>query len=769
MFSAEEDLYDSLLRVHSRQLSPLALSASPRLTESQQQAVEHTNGPLLVIAGPGSGKTRVITQRIARLVDSGVRARRILAITFTNKAAAEMASRVNALLPGDDKPWVSTFHRFCAKLLRKYSEAVGLKPNYTILDRSDQIAMVRQVLHELNFDAVFYNPNRITNRISSAKNELIRADDYRRQFEERVGDSVEAVVAQVYPEYQNALLRTNCVDFDDLLLHVLELLETNSETRESLDQFYKHVLVDEFQDTNLAQYRIAAALSQTSPNLCATGDPDQSIYGWRGARIDNILRFESDFADTHVVRLDQNFRSTRQIVAASDRLVACNKRRKQRSLTTENDDGVPVELLSVDNSEHEAEVLCEHMREQVDAGNRKWSDFAIFYRVNALSRQLEVALGRHQIPFQISAGAAFYDRQEIRDMLAYLRLIENPEDESAFRRIINTPTRGIGKKSLGLLEEHSRRQRVSLVQSAKSASQISGLTARAKKAIAAFVELYVEFVELSAGPVTELLKRIVERTGYVSDWLDGGELEHQRVANLNELLTAANQFEQSAGDDGDLSLIAFLETTALVTDGDNLDGESGEVTLMTMHASKGLEFPVVYIVGVEDGLIPHERSVRSGDPDEIEEERRLLFVGMTRAREELYLTQTAQRTFQGNTRATIPSGFIREVAPIVRDRHQQITAPQTRIEFEPRRVAKERPAGQPLLTTAADLLKGKNTEAEIPQGFAIGSKVRHPRYGVGTVIEMSGMSRRRMVTVRFRDDREQTFVAEKSPLQPVGL
>ena len=700
------------------------------LTPEQQAAVDQIHGPLLVIAGPGSGKTRVISRRIARIVESGVNPSQILAITFTNKAAREMQARVGALLPGNQIA-ISTFHRFCARLLRSRSEWVGLRPNFSILDKGDQVLMIRTILSELNYDSVHFDPRRISNRISKAKNELIHADDFLRMFTERVGTPFEAVVSEVYPEYQRRLLKSNSVDFDDLLLHVVKLLEENQELREQMDGRWKYILVDEYQDTNSSQYRIVAQLSRVFPNICVTGDPDQSIYGWRGARIENILKFEKEFEDTQVVLLDQNFRSTPQILDSADRLIANNRQRKKRKLRTDKAHGREVELICFDTAESEANQIAMEIRERVKKGERKWSDFAIFYRVNALSRQFELAFSRHGVPQQVSAGYGFYDRTEIRDLLAYLRVIENPDDEMALRRIINKPLRGIGKKTQQVILKYADAEKISMLEAAKKADSIPGLSARAKKAIFFFVQKMNSWDKFNTADVSDLLRSIVEGIGYAGDWMSSGtDKDQQRLANVRELQSAAAQYEEYAGEDR--SLAGFLETAALVNDGDNLDPTAGSVTLMTLHAAKGLEFPVVYIVGVEDGLIPHERSIRSDNAvQELEEERRLLFVGMTRAMEELYLTEARRRMVSGSSCSTIRSQFLLELKPKHRDlsKNPRDNCTERREEFKNKLREHQAAGSGPVLMTGAALLAGKQEAAEVPTGFNIGMQVRHPRYG----------------------------------------
>jgi len=763
---------------------------SQGLTDAQRQAVEHVDGPLLILAGPGSGKTRVITHRIARLCRRGVDGSQILAITFTNKAAGEMTERVRRMLPGSPV-WISTFHRFCARLLRARGSAVGLDANYTILDTSDQRQLIRQVLQDLDIDPVHFPPRKIAARISNAKNDLQTAEAVAERFADSVGNHVEAVLARVYPEYQKRLLQSNAVDFDDLLLHVVSLLSESEELRRGLGERYRYILVDEYQDTNLAQYHIVAAMAEAHHNLCVTGDPDQSIYGWRGARIDNILRFERDFPNATTVRLEQNFRSTKQILDAADRLIANNLKRKEKSLLTDNPEGDPVECLLFFDGIHEADEIARHIREAVESGERRWSDFALFYRVNALSRELERALQRHNIPYAVAAGLAFYERSEIKDVLAYLRLILNADDETAFRRVVNTPRRGIGKTTLARLSEWARSQEMSLFEAASRCEECDVLSKRAAGALKRFVELIGSLSLASFDGVAELLNAALVQTDYGAEWRHSeSEQDQQRLANVQELLTASEQYDDRAEAP---TLEGFLEETSLVNEGDNLDDDAGCVTLMTLHAAKGLEFPVVYIVGVEQDVLPHERALQqfrnTGDMETIEEERRLLFVGMTRAQERLFLTQTQSRAFRGRRADTVISDFLTEFPFTLTERTLSGNG-GARESAQPGSAGEDAtPADVPPragsitgassgLMTGSDLLGGTaadgprpraETEVSFPPGFAVGSAVRHPRYGVGTVVDVGGYAKRRTVVVEFEDDRRQTFILDKSPLQPVGM
>ncbi len=808
-----------------------------RLTESQRAAVEHFEGPLLVLAGPGSGKTRVITQRIARLIERGVSPRHILGLTFTNKAAGEMGHRVAQLVPGA-KVWVSTFHRFCARLLRENSELVGLKPNFSIFDTDDQRAVIKQVLDKLNLDKSQYAPARIGGVISRMKNDLVTLDALETARHESTLDFQTVVVSRVLPDYQKLLLTSNAVDFDDLLLHMVSLMRDNPLVRRELDGQYRFILVDEYQDTNLAQYELIRSLSHDVPNLCATGDPDQSIYGWRGARIDNILKFETDFPSTKVVKLEDNFRSTKSILRAADSLIEHNQHRKQKRLRTENEVGDPIRLHRFWNGQQEGTELAAQIRAAIDNGIWQPSDIAIFYRVNWLSREIELALSRNRIPYQVAAGLAFFQRAEVKDLLAYLRAIENPADREATLRIINKPTRGIGKCTLDKLIRFADRQELTLLEAADHARQVPDLSAGPVKALLAFSELMHGLRDKAVGPVAELLRSILAETGYGEEWRSSDdEQEQQRLGNVTELILSASQFDEEAGNDR--SLQAFLETTALVSDTDAVDAESGSVTLMTMHAAKGLEFPVVYIVGFEQNLIPHERALSDRDDFRralfaLEEERRLLFVGITRAMKQLHLTQCVERYSFGRPLRTLPSQFQSEfdcdaidytsqnplnvklfgkrvpvdedsqespsddfldfdfgantddedaASPVTQSASEDVCFPKSStpsfVERSPSlkvRVSRnsEHDAKPRVLfgrvTTAAALLQSQTAEADASTRYQIGQQVRHPRYGLGTVVELGQMMKRVTVTVEFgNDSRRETFVADKAPLSSVGL
>ena len=624
-----------------------------RLNGPQKAAASHVEGALLVLAGPGSGKTRVMTHRIAHMIGQGVPAWEIVALTFTNKAADEMKRRLAMLVPGQ-KVWAGTFHKFCATLLRRYASLVGLKENFSIYDRDDQRKALKQAIEEAEVELFQYTPDEIANKISWAKNQLISPEEYTA----RPGDPLGSLVERTYEAYQRRLLEANAVDFDDLLYHVARLIRDHEDLRRALDQRFKYILVDEYQDTNLVQYMIVRGLSIDHPNLAVTGDPDQSIYGWRGASLNNIMEFEQDYPDVEVVRLEQNYRSTHAILSVADQLIRNNAYRKHKELFTENQGGTAVKLVHYSDHRDEADRIADQILDAVQEGRRQARDFAIFYRVNALSRTLEQALRRRGLPYQIVNGLEFYQRREVKDILAYLLLLNNPQDDIAFERIINVPARKIGKTTVGHLRRHARQYRMPMIDAAREALTIEGLSPRSAKMVAQFVSLYDELSPLVTQPVEELMGQVMVKTAY-RDLLANSDKEEdqQRLANIDELLSAAREYDDEVGEEGGLE--GFLEQASLVADTDALHTENDKITLMTLHAAKGLEFPCVYIVACEDNLIPHSRS--KNDPDQIEEERRLLFVGITRAEEELQLSLAHYRTLRGSDFPTSASPFLLEL------------------------------------------------------------------------------------------------------------
>lgn len=747
------------------------------LTDPQREAVQHVDGPLLILAGPGSGKTRVVTHRIAYLLQQGVRASQILALTFTNKAAGEMRSRVQMLAPGE-RVWTSTFHRFCARLLREHASLVGLEENFVIYDTADSRRLLRDTIQEVLGNTGMFTPESIAASISWNKNNLVSADVY----EPRPGSPLAAVVADVFPHYQRRLLDCNAVDFDDLLLHVALMLRENSELRKSLDARYRYVMVDEYQDTNLAQYTIARALCIDYPNLAVTGDPDQSIYGWRGANLQNILSFEEDYPRVHVVKLEQNYRSTQRILEVADHLIQHNRRRKAKRLFTDNDAGKQVRFVQCGDQQAEAEMIAGYIAQEVQAGRRRLRDFAVFYRVNALSRELEHSFRSHGITYQIVNGLEFYQRREIKDLLAYLSLINNPRDDLAFLRIVNVPARGIGKTTLERLRAYAQDTGQSLLSAARSAAQVPDLGTRPVKKLQNFVMLMEHLVGLADSPVEEVLGHVLNDSDYRAQFGDlNSEDDQQRLANIEELLTAARQFDDRH--DGHGTLESFLEDSCLVNDIDTWDDADDCVTLMTLHASKGLEFPVVFVMALEQGLIPHERSKE--DADQLEEERRLLFVGLTRAEEELHLSLARRRDFRGVRKITIPSPFLQELP---RESLEWVDLTESYVDPDAElieRARRQRRLGPgafressgPQITTAAEMAGDQPSETSKPPAnrlnpdeFYQGMRVKHPEYGLGKVVALSGIGRNRRATIAFVTPGigERPFVLIHANLTPVG-
>ena len=630
------------------------------LNPSQRQAAAHVEGPLLVLAGPGSGKTRVVTHRVANLIQEGVPAHQIVALTFTNKAADEMRRRVTDLV-GPQPVEMGTFHRFAARLLRSQARLVGLTSDYSILDPDDSQSVLKRAAKRLGLSLTHTPIGRIAGTISRAKNDLVTPAT----FEPRWGRPADEVVAKVWPLYQEMLLEANSVDFDDLLVHIARLLLDNPDLRRQLDARYRWMLVDEYQDTNAVQYCILRGLSLDHQNLAVTGDPDQAIYGWRGASIRNILEFERDYPAATVVTLEQNYRSTANILGTADRVIAHNSRRKPKQLVTDAEPGPQVRIVLDSTSHDEADRIADEIAAAVGAGSRQPRDFCILFRTNALSRSLEVALRNRQLPYQLVRGLEFFKRREVRDVVAWLRLLKNPRDDEALLRIVNVPPRGIGKQSLDRLAAWAEQQGLSRLEATRQAVAVPGLSKRAVKAYGQFGELVESLQRLqqrSNGAVAPLVEAILDQTGYrellAAEKEDEGD---ERLANVEELVTAARQVDESftavLPDDDPLG--QFLEQTALVADTDIWDPAGNQIALMTFHACKGLEFPVVYMVALEDGILPHERSL--DDDNQLEEERRLVFVGITRGQQEVHASAARIRDYRGSRRISAPSIFLTEM------------------------------------------------------------------------------------------------------------
>jgi DNA helicase-2/ATP-dependent DNA helicase PcrA len=702
------------------------------LSEPQRQAVVHTEGPLLILAGPGSGKTRVVTRRAAHLACTVARPSQILAITFTNKAAREMQERIAALGVAEGMT-VCTFHSLCARLLRWHHDRAGVPRNFTIFDRDDRRKLIKQAIEACDLSTTNWTPAVVDQDISLAKNDMLTPEAYATAAPSWREESI----ARIYTEYERLLATMAGLDFDDLLMRVAALLERDEPLRDELEDRFRYVLIDEYQDTNGAQYAIARCLARKRRNLCATGDPDQSIYGWRGANIENILSFEHDYPDALVVRLEQNYRSTRRILAAADRLIAGNVNRKQKALWTRNDGGVAVRVLECETARAEAERVAVSIGEALRAGEPP-REIAVFYRINSLSRVLEEALVKAGIAYQIARGVEFYSRKEIKDVLAYLRVLVNPADEVALLRIINTPPRGIGAATIERLVERAKRTGRTVHDVVLDSDDLSDLGRSAGK-VREFGALLASLGSVLEGAAPVALQHIIGHSGLRAHYRGATHADDAPARNLDELITAAAEFHH---EHPEATLLDWLEHTALIADVDTVRDGVGVVTLMTLHAAKGLEFDAVYIVGLEAGLLPFQRR-EDGDGDE-EEERRLLFVGMTRARKRLTLSHARFRMQRGSSVRTVRSPFLDEM-------------PADEIEWD--RVGIALRHGQ----------KG-GTAGRLPddiEAWSVGTLVRHEVRGLGQIVSLERGARRTHVKVRFRDGSEQSWVLEFARLTRV--
>lgn len=708
------------------------------LNPAQAEAVLHGGGPLLVLAGAGSGKTRVLINRIAFLLQKGgVSPYHILAITFTNKAAGEMRERVTALLPEAARDlWICTFHAACLRILRRQAEFFGRGRNFVIYDADDQLTVVRDCLKELNIDDKKFLPRAVAATISRAKNLLQEAGDYERQAD----DPYSRLIAGVYHSYEDKMRQNNAVDFDDLLFLTVRLFQEYPQVLAYYQDRFHYILIDEYQDTNYAQYVLVNLLAGSRRNLCVVGDPDQAIYGWRGADIRNILSFEKDYPDTKVIKLEQNYRSTGIILEAANQVIRHNTGRKEKCLWTAAGRGAPVMVYCGEEEQTEAHFLGRRIRHLREQGSRSYRDFAVFYRTHAQSRVVEEIFLQAGIPYTIIGGLRFYERKEIKDLLAYLRLIANPRDELSLARIINVPRRGIGKVSLGKLIKFAREKGVDLVKALTMTAEIPGLTAGMRGKAKALGELLQHLAILSEQlTVTELVRTTLEQTGYRQELITENTVEARtRLENLDEFLSVTGEFDQPESDRG---LPDFLAEIALFTDVDSYREDNDQVVLMTLHSAKGLEFPVVFLIGLEEGVFPHYRSLT--EPGELEEERRLCYVGITRAREQAYLTYCRRRTLYGVTRYNPPSRFLGEIPPHLLD---DISRP-------------EQPG------TGQNMSGGRNAGVSTP--FTLGDKVRHGKWGPGVIVGVQGEGAEVRLTVAFPEMGIKTVLACYAPLEKI--
>ncbi|MCL2591879.1 MAG: UvrD-helicase domain-containing protein [Defluviitaleaceae bacterium] len=702
------------------------------LNPMQKEAVLHTDGPLLLLAGAGSGKTRVLTHRIANLIQSGVNPFNILAITFTNKAAKEMKERVNSLIPYGEV-WVSTFHSTCVRILRRNIAKIGYENSFTIYDADDSERLIKQAMKELNFNDKLLKPKSVMAEIGSQKDNMISYE----QFEIIAGSDFRlSKISQIYTYYQKRLRANNALDFDDIIFLTVKLFRDCPEVLVGYQERFKYILVDEYQDTNTSQYELIRLLAGKHKNLCVVGDDDQSIYGWRGANIRNILDFEKDFENATVIKLEQNYRSSKTILEAANAVIKNNHSRKSKSLWTDNNEGENIEFYKAQSDLDESRYITEQIEQNVLNGG-KYSDNAILYRQNALSRSIEDSLVKNNIPYRIFSGVRFYERREIKDILAYLRLIHNPFDDISGRRVINVPKRGIGEASVEKILRFSTEQEISFSDALVICDNIEGIGTRHKK-IKEFAVLIEELRDFSVNNnVSDLINQILEKTGYILELqAENSDEALGRIENIDSLINKAHEFEKESEDK---TLNAFLEEVSLVADVDNYTDDDDTVVLMTLHSSKGLEFPNVFIPGFEENIFPSYRSLMSQSSNDLEEERRLCYVGITRARENLCLTSATSRLQNGQFVYNMPSRFLEEIPEdIVNSTRQNIGVSMKTINTIP--------AKKPNIsfkTNNYDTINSTSKNSDI--NFKIGDKVKQIKYGNGTVIAIS----QEEVTVAF--------------------
>ena len=687
------------------------------LNSQQYQAVCHNEGPMMVVAGAGSGKTRVITYRIAHLIlERSVNPESVLAITFTNKAAGEMKERISGMLDlSGESPWVSTFHSFCLRMLRKHILELGFSNDFAVFDSQDQLILVKQCMKTAQVSTDAFPPKSILNHISGFKNDFVTPEQIDLDTMS-YGNQMKA--AELYPAYQAALKSNNALDFDDLLFFTAKLFQEVPSLREYYDKKFQHILVDEFQDTNAVQYELVRLLSRDTNNICVVGDDDQSIYRWRGANIENILKFEKDYPGTTVIKLEENYRSTQSILDAASSVVKENQNRNEKTLWTQNEKGNLVICFKAEDETREAEFVCDRIISLCEEVGYSFNEIAILYRTNAQSRVIEDVLRRAEIPYQVIGGLRFYERKEIKDVLAYMRVLLNPDDSISLKRIINVPARGIGKTSLEKVEIYCKEKGISLLEGLRRTGQENIVTPAASGRISKFISMldHLDIVFRQSNPL-ELLTEVIEKSGYATMLNKEDTRESKgRMENLNELYSAVEQLVEN--EDG--SLRDFLDSTALVADLDNLNDERGVLPLMTLHSCKGLEFSAVFLVGMENGLLPHASSM--SNPPEYEEERRLCYVGFTRAKKRLFVSHARRRRVYGNTFNYLPSDFLNSIPDEVMAREAGVQDYQT--------------------GTSPKFSHSSNTsflvKTESTTEFAIGTKVLHPKFGSGIVINRAG-------------------------------
>ena len=726
------------------------------LNKPQKEAVFHTEGPLLILAGAGSGKTRVLTHRIAYLIEEkGVNPWNILAITFTNKAAEEMRQRVDSLVGiGAESIWVSTFHSMCVRILRRYIDRLGYDNRFTIYDTDDQKTLMKEVCRKTDIDTKRFKERMLLSVISSAKNEMILPEEFELNAG---GDFVQLKIAKVYKEYEAQMRANNALDFDDLLVKTVQLLETQPDVRENYQERFRYIMVDEYQDTNTVQFRLVSLLAGKYRNLCVVGDDDQSIYKFRGANIRNILDFEKEFSDAKVIKLEQNYRSVGNVLEVANSVIRNNKGRKEKTLWTDNEKGEKIRLRQFDTAYDEAQFIAEDIKDETAQG-ANYSDHAVLYRTNAQSRLLEEKFVAMNIPYKIVGGINFYSRREIKDVLSYLKTIDNGKDDLAVRRIINVPKRGINLTTINRIQESAAARGIGFYDALSAPDLIPGIGRSASKldSFAALIEYFKGRSEESG--VTDLLTEVIEKTGYTESLeADDPEELEARVQNIDELVSKAAVYEESCSDRGERpTLSGFLEEVALVADIDSVAEDRDYVILMTLHSAKGLEFPHVYLAGMEDGLFPSYMSISGDDPEELEEERRLCYVGVTRAEEKLTLTCARMRLVRGERQYNSMSRFIKEMPSALIDTGKREGGFSQNVSLGEKRTYSSEVSGYKRSAYAqkpafAAIQKGSGLMAKKSEGlsYGVGDRVRHVKFGDGTVTEIKEGGRDYEVTVQF--------------------
>ena len=762
------------------------------LNPAQKQAVEHTDGPLLIMAGAGSGKTKVLTCKVANLLAKGVSPWSILAITFTNKAATEMRERVDRMIgEGAKDVWLSTFHSFCARFLRREVEATGMyKRNFVIYDSSDSQVVIKECLKELNLDPKQYAPSSIQNAISNAKNQLMGPKAMARDAD----NFFQQKVAEVYALYAKKLRTNNAMDFDDLLMVSVLLLEEHEEIRVKYQNRFKYILVDEYQDTNGAQYQLTKILAAKHHNLCVVGDADQSIYGWRGADIRNIMDFEEDYPEARTIKLEQNYRSTKNILAAANAVIEHNINRKKKELWTENATGEKLTIYEARDERDEAEFIATTVMKQKTIFNASYGDMAVLYRTNAQSRVVEETFMRRGIPYTMVGGLKFYDRKEIKDILAYLRVIYNPLDTVSLLRIINVPKRGLGATTVAKLADFAENNGLTLfdvISSEETLSQIPGITARVKKPLELFSTFIFQFMGYQSNMrIDDLIEKVLEESGYLRELQEEKKPENEsRIENLKEFVGVARDFQKT---EDNPNLENFLSTLSLVSDIDNAELEDDRITLMTLHSAKGLEFPTVFMVGMEEGLFPHSRTLM--DENEIEEERRTCYVGITRAQRKLYLTCAQQRTIYGKTSMSTPSRFLEEIPEEYTERlvprvnaygfananHYGAQQRSGTMTFRPS--ASQMGSGANFSDKAKSALEVMNAmqkrgasvqpktgviRPDTSVKWKVGDKAQHGKWGVGTVVSVKGEGEEVELKIAFPGQGVKGLMQKYAPISKV--